>query len=109
MEDIVADVILGVYIEPALTLLQQIDERFDLIVLDCHEKSIFTLFCYKCHVGTKILQKQYHIDIALKSGKVDCSKSLLIWRVDPGLDFGFEPCGVHFVSMGDFAVGLEML
>jgi hypothetical protein len=40
---------------------------------------------------------------------MDCGKSLLIWGIDPRLDFDLESSFIHFISMSDFAVGLEML
>jgi hypothetical protein len=63
--------------------LQQVDESLDAVVLYTHEKHIFAFCGPVVHVGTALLQKLDHLQVAMQSCVQQRDIALLIRGVYP--------------------------
>lgn len=73
-----------------LTMLKKKDRCFKMIVLCTHKQNILFLPTLNLHIGTILLQKYHHINVAMQSCKMKSSESIRILMIDPCSQLAFK-------------------
>lgn len=74
----------------SLAMLKKIDGCFEMIVLCTHKQNILSLPTLNLHIGSILLQKHHHVDIAMQGCKMESRESIRILMIDPCSQLTFE-------------------